>query len=309
MSDEASPGVTGNSAVGAGTHLTPEVIETVLNDFRGWLQQCATTATAVAQGSPTTGLMEEPGFSLQTLTAEFTALRQEVNLMTRATRTQQEQTAEALRQLGETVEALEAASTETEERQTEALRPLLKTLVDVYDALALARREVQRVETAVQKLAGTEEAEEPEPPALPRTPAAPVARRWWHWWSGRSTATEPEPSAADLQAQLAWQRELAQKYREERAERRKAAEQVRQFFTSVVTGYTMGLQRIDRALQQHQLEPIACVGEPFDPECMEVVEVVNEPGRSGTEVLEEVRRGYRWRGRLFRYAQVRVARP
>jgi len=26
-------------------------------------------------------------------------------------------------------------------------------------------------------------------------------------------------------------------------------------------------------------------------------------------VIEEVRRGYLWRGRLFRFAQVRVARP
>jgi molecular chaperone GrpE (heat shock protein) len=42
---------------------------------------------------------------------------------------------------------------------------------------------------------------------------------------------------------------------------------------------------------------------------MEVAEVVSEPGRTGTEVLEEVRRGYRWRGRVFRPAQVRVARP
>jgi molecular chaperone GrpE len=129
-----------------------------------------------------------------------------------------------------------------------------------------------------------------------------VTRRWWQWWSGRGPAVVTEPSGnADLQAQRTGQRQAE-------AERRQAAEQVRQFFTGVVTGYTMSLQRIDRALQQFALEPIACVGQPFDPEIMEVVEVVNEPGRSGTEVLEEVRRGYRWRGRLFRYAQVRVAR-
>jgi molecular chaperone GrpE (heat shock protein) len=41
---------------------------------------------------------------------------------------------------------------------------------------------------------------------------------------------------------------------------------------------------------------------------MEVVEVVTEPGRTGTEVLEIVRRGYLWNERLFRPAQVRVAR-
>jgi molecular chaperone GrpE len=68
------------------------------------------------------------------------------------------------------------------------------------------------------------------------------------------------------------------------------------------------LQRLERAIEQQGLEAIECVGEPFDPETMEVAEVVREPGRDSTEVLEEIRRGYFWRGRLFRYAQVRVAR-
>jgi molecular chaperone GrpE len=302
MSDEASPGVSGNSVVAAGTHLTPQAIETVLNDFRGWLQQTANCA-------PTALPCAEPGFSMQGLTAEFTALRQEVNLLTRAARTQQEQNAETLRRLGATVDTLEEASAASnkEERQDEALRPLLKTLVDVYDALALARREVQRVETAIQKMIELA-APEAEEPALVRQPPAPVTRRWWQWWAGRGPAVAAEVSPGELEAQLARQRELSQKYRDAGAERRKAAEQVRQFFTSTVTGYTMSLWRIDRALQQHELEPIVSVGEPFDPECMEVVEVVHQPGRNGTEVLEEVRRGYRWHGRLFRYAQVRVAR-
>jgi molecular chaperone GrpE len=42
---------------------------------------------------------------------------------------------------------------------------------------------------------------------------------------------------------------------------------------------------------------------------MEVVEVITESGRTTTEVIEEVRRGYLWRGAVFRFAQVRVARP
>ncbi len=66
---------------------------------------------------------------------------------------------------------------------------------------------------------------------------------------------------------------------------------------------------MQRALDQHGLERIACVGAPFDPESMEVAEVVRDPERGATEVIDEVRPGYRWRGRLLRYAQVRVARP
>src|SRR5262249_52779787 len=70
----------------------------------------------------------------------------------------------------------------------------------------------------------------------------------------------------------------------------------------------MSLARVDRALEQFNLEPIATVGETFDPELMEVVEVVGDSGKPAGEVLEEVRRGY-WRGEVvFRYAQVKVAR-
>jgi molecular chaperone GrpE len=71
----------------------------------------------------------------------------------------------------------------------------------------------------------------------------------------------------------------------------------------------MSLQRLERALQQQGLEPIPALGLPFDPETMEVVEVVPGPGRTSTEVIDEVRRGYLRAGRVFRFAQVRVAKP
>ena len=47
----------------------------------------------------------------------------------------------------------------------------------------------------------------------------------------------------------------------------------------------------------------------IDRNTQDFVEVVKEEGRQATEVLDEVRPGYRWRDRLFRPAQVRVARP
>ena len=70
----------------------------------------------------------------------------------------------------------------------------------------------------------------------------------------------------------------------------------------------MTVRRVDRALARHDLEPIAAEGEPFNPETMEVLEAVPANGRPSGEVVEEVRRGYRWRGRVFRCAQVRVAK-
>ena len=124
-------------------------------------------------------------------------------------------------------------------------------------------------------------------------------RPWWRWGRTSSAAAVPVVTLADLKTRLAQQeRELAA-YRRAEAAGGPSVSQARQVLASILVGYTMGLQRLERALTQHEVEPIDCVGESFDPESMEVVEVVNEPGREGTEVIEEVRRGYLWRGRLF----------
>jgi molecular chaperone GrpE len=78
---------------------------------------------------------------------------------------------------------------------------------------------------------------------------------------------------------------------------------------SLVTGYAMSLQRVERALEHLGLERIRCTGQSFDPERMEVVEVVRETSQPSGQVVAEVRPGYLWQGRVFRFAQVSVARP
>ena len=87
-----------------------------------------------------------------------------------------------------------------------------------------------------------------------------------------------------------------------------AVAQLRPRLAGLADGYAMSLRRVGRALPPFGLEPIESVGRPFDPELMEVVEVVDGAGRAGGTVVEEVRRGYRWHGELFRFAQVKVAR-
>jgi molecular chaperone GrpE len=243
--------------------LTPDVIETVLADFRGWLQEGA--ASASADGTPAS----EPPVDLHTLLGQFLALRHEVNLQTKATRAQQEQNAETLRQLGQALEALRQTP-KTEDNDEELLRPLLKTLLDVADALTLARREIDRLQ--VSAAASLEQLRSPDP----------VKRHLWPRWLGGDAEPPKAPNPA--------------------------ADRVRQLLVSVLTGYAMSLQRVERALQQQGLEPIDAVGEPFDPEYMEVVEAVADSGRPSGEVVAEVRRGFLWNHRVFRYAQVSVAK-
>lgn len=275
MSDSPPPGLAPDAAVPGGPALTPEAIAAVLEDFRGWL-------TAAASAPPADEPPAGPGVDLSTLVGQFTALRQEVNLQTRAVRAQQEQNAETLRQLAEAVEAVRetpAAPAWREPAADEGLRPLLKTLVDLYDAAALAGRELQRVqESAAPQPAG----EGPKDDARPA---------WWARWFGARTEEH------ECKALREWLRAA-----------RENAERTRQTLAATAAGFAMTLQRVERAMARHGLEPIPAAGRPFDPELMEVLEVVHDGGRPSGEVVEEVRRGYLWQGRVFRYAQVRVAK-
>lgn len=62
------------------------------------------------------------------------------------------------------------------------------------------------------------------------------------------------------------------------------------------------------ALQKQGLEALDLQGKPFDPECAEAV--MHEPadGESNGEtiVVEVLRTGYRWKGRVLRAAMVKV---
>jgi molecular chaperone GrpE len=249
---------------------------------------------------------------LHTLLGQFIALRHEVNLQTKASRAQLEQNAEALRQLAQAHDSLckaQAAAQDAEEQgQEELLRPLLKTLVDLYDALALGGREAQRVQDAVlpllERLLSTSEPESEPPPTAPSLIAV-ESRPFWAFWRSTPVAT----AAAEVHAQWGawWKRDVQR--RQARAEQlRQGGERLRQMLTALITGYTMSLQRVERAVRQHGLEPLPAEGESFDPETMEVVEAVRDSGHAPGTVIAEVRRGYSWNGRVFRYAQVRVAR-
>ncbi len=254
---------------------------------------------------------------------QFLAVRHEVNLQTKAARAQQEQTAEALRLLAATVESLQKAHAGAAQGQQQAadeqVRPLLKALLDVHDALALALREAQRVQEGLLPVladlvgapgewslgldgVGAPPLEESPRPLLARLLGVRgVDARHLSDWQQRTRAAIEQAARARHEEHQAGQRQRCEQGRD-------GVERVRSLLGSLVTGYKMGLQRVERALAQHGLEPIPAEGWPFDPERMEVLEAAENTGRPAGEVIEEVRRGYLWRGRVFRFAQVRVAR-
>jgi molecular chaperone GrpE len=280
----------------------------ILADFRRWLE-------ATPAGDPVSPetVSEPPAIDLHTVLSHFVALRQEVNLQTRSVRAQQEQNAELLRELQQATEALRNTQTRAEQSVQqgveEALRPVLKTLVDLYDSLSLAGREIQRAQTGMAPLLQTlvEVGDGSEEPTLPKQLGQ--TRSFWSRWFLSAKAD------AAFRASQGEKQQTIESGRQEHFDRQQrirdageSCRRVQEVLQALVTGYTMSLQRIERGLRQHGLEPIPTVGERFDPERMEAVDVVRDSGRPAGEVVEELRRGYLWNGRVFRFAQVRVAR-
>jgi molecular chaperone GrpE len=273
MSDATPPNAAASPGERGAQALSAEAIEAILADFRAWLLQ----ATDIPAAEP------DVPFEVATVVQQFTALRHEVNLQTKASRAQLEQNAAALEALQQAIEPRDEVSDDG----NELLRPLLKTLVDAHDALSLAECEVQRLRSKA-----------PAPLLTSAPPDIKIKVPHWARWLGLDFSIEAQ--LAPLRAWVATQSGMPSLPHDDTH---------RQALDALMVGYRMSLQRIERALEQYGLKPIACVGQPFDPETMEVAEVMREPGRTGTEVLQEIRRGYRWHGRLFRCAQVRVARP
>jgi len=293
----ASPA--GQSPVGP---LTPERIERVLADFRDWLSD----PPAAAPVAPP----EEP-VDLHALVGQFTALRHEVNLQTKAARAALEQNATALQQLEEAVAELREP-TEIEEppeqpKSNEELKPLLKAVIDAYDALSQASRQIDKQKTAIY--AGLASVREEMRIELPPLVVADVQEKPGFWKRFFSAEPEPPQSPSPETSPLTeWHRSTTRKLKEREQKAREACDYLKDALDGLLTGYAMSMNRVDRVLTKFGLEPIQVNGERFDPEMMEVVEAVPNSGRQLGEVVEEVRRGYRWNGSVFRYAQVRVAR-
>jgi molecular chaperone GrpE len=82
----------------------------------------------------------------------------------------------------------------------------------------------------------------------------------------------------------------------------------RPLFDALIEGYGLIQSRLRRTMDAEQLRRIETVDRPVDPGLMTVVEVIDDPSRPHLEVVDEIRRGYTWRGRVLRYAEVRASR-
>ncbi len=73
-------------------------------------------------------------------------------------------------------------------------------------------------------------------------------------------------------------------------------------------GVELIYRQFQDALQKIGVQPIAALGQAFDPRVHEAVEMVDTSEVPDHHVFDELQRGYKYRERLLRPAMVRVAR-
>ena len=74
------------------------------------------------------------------------------------------------------------------------------------------------------------------------------------------------------------------------------------------SGVELIYRQLQDALQKSGVQPIAALGQAFDPRVHEAIEMVDTTEVPDHHVMDELQRGYKYKDRLLRPAMVRVAR-
>jgi molecular chaperone GrpE len=77
---------------------------------------------------------------------------------------------------------------------------------------------------------------------------------------------------------------------------------------SVLEGQKLTLKMLSKVLEDHHLEEIDPLGQPFDPELHEAMTVIPSADHDENTVIEVLQKGYRLHDRLVRPAMVVVSR-
>jgi len=254
--------------------------EQILDQFRKWLletrQETEVAAAALDDGTnPVAAAV--PGFGIERLVEEFTALRHELKLQTRASRALEERVEASLTSLAAATSTFRSA-TSTEAAKGD--KNFAMTLAELDDALERGSEQWKKNGARLTKSSAS---------ALLAQVNELYAQQTW--WQRRWTATHHRRICQQIEQT------------EEQAQRERQT-----LLTALLGGYELIQQRLARTMASAGVARIRAVGRPVDPEQMVVVEVADADGPPG-QVIEEIRRGYLWPGGVLRLAEVRAIRP
>jgi len=255
--------------------------EDILHRFQEWLAQTNRELEQL-EDEPFVPEPEQPesatAVGLLPLVEAFTALRHELKLQTKSARGTEDSLQTALAGLERAIERFGNVEPQEHAAAEHAARPLVEALIGLDEAM---RRGAQAVATAQRRLT------EVTPQRLVEQLEQRFSRRsFWQRWRSR-----------------AWHDEVL------RCCRQVLAETQGPVLASLGDGYQLICARLQRTLAEHRIERMKCAGQAVDPARMNVVELVDVLGVAPETVVDEIRPGYLWQGRVMRFAEVRATRP
>lgn len=250
--------------------------EVILARFRDWLDQARSEGDSLEDDASQEPLPDPVG--LCQLVEQFTALRQDVKLLAKAARGTEERNEATLLSLGAAIEQFRAVQAKEEEAADKAARPLVEAFVELDEALIRGRRAIAQAKQRILADVSAALAD-----AARRLDDLFSTQPWW-----RRLLCRPWHNAAKAVYSAG------------------TLDTYRNIFDSLLEGYDLIQDRAGRSMQQLSIVRMECLGQPADPNRMTIVEVVSDASRRPGTVIEEIRPGYCWQGRVVRFAEVKA---
>ncbi len=249
----------------------------ILTRCQDWLRQTRSECDSLQEHSADEEGPDE-SVGLYQLVEQFTAQRHDMKLLTKAIRGTEERNEATLLSLQAVIEQFRSVESNEAQAADKAARPLAEVLIDLDESLARCRSVIEQAKRRV-----LEDVDAELKQGRDRLDELFRAQSWW-----RRRLCRPWHEAA---------RKLYSVH---------ALDTYRNIFDSLLEGYDLIEKRLHRSMQERSIVRMQCLGERADPDRMTVIEVVSDPSRRPGTVIEELRPGYCWDGRVLRFAEVKA---
>lgn len=254
--------------------------EQVIGRFRHWLNEARDEAHALGEvdDGDESGAASGEAVGLYQLVEQMTALRHEVKLLTKAARGGEERNEATLLSMQAAIEQFHSATSDESQAADRAARPLVEGLADLDESLLRGRQAIESSRRRMLKDAG-----EHLQQARGQFEQLYRSQPWWR----RALCRPWHAAAMDIHSD-------------------QSLDSLRTVFDSLIEGYGLIQSRLQRTLDEQQIIRMECVGRQVDPNCMTVVEAINDPSQPPGMVVAEFRRGYYWETKVLRFAEVQA---